>query len=94
MQPKANLTEHAFISVWTFGISEADFESLNAKNRDAAAYVADDSDGIINKKMYMGTFEAVHQLHCLVSVADLELFDPYLVGRTPALESQRCPPCS
>lgn len=72
MRPKTSLTERAtLISVWTFGISEADFESLNAPNRDAAAYVADDdsSDGTINKKAYMGTFEAVHQLHCLVSVS-------------------------
>ena len=63
------------ITVWTFGIGETDFDSLNAPNKSAAAYVADESDGTNGKKLYMGTFEAVHQLHCLVSIAFVESFN-------------------
>ena len=61
------LTNRTLLSVWTFGVSEAHFESLNAQSRDAAAYFVDESDAINSKKLYMGTFEATHQLHCLVS---------------------------
>ena len=81
-----SLTKHTLISVWTFGISEADFGSLNAKHIDAAAYVANDSDNKNSTKSYMGTFEAVHQLHCLVSA-------PCLLGKIPALLWHRCLPC-
>ena len=67
LMKETSLTKRTLLLVWTFGINETQFESLNAQSRDTAVYFVNEPVGTDRKKLYMGTFEVTHQLHCLVS---------------------------